>query len=155
MVHLIFTIFDSDSARSCWKKKKNRSAYCATIWQWARCVSGHASKCVQKHVQKWNFAMLACVHVHRCFAVRPRRICFSCRNTFKHVLEGWKLLQIGALLIESNQASLCTKHVFKEKEKKKKTLETSNRKVRIYERRKMCGCKVNPVLNRRKTMYWS
>lgn len=135
------------------EEKKNRSAYCATIWQRARCVSGHTSKCVQKHVQRQNFAMLASVHVHRCFCVRLRRICFPRRNTFKHVLEDWKRLQIGARLSESNLASLCTKHVFQEKEKK--ILETSNRKVRIYERRKMCGCKVNPALNRRKTMYWS
>lgn len=39
--------------------------------------------------------------------------------------------------------------------RKKKKLETSNRKVRIYESRKMCCCKVNPVLYRRNHMYWS
>lgn len=62
--------------------------------------------------------MLACVHVHRCFCVRVRRILFSGRDTLKHVVDDWKHLQIGALQSESNLASLCTEHVFKEKEKK-------------------------------------
>lgn len=75
------------------------------------------------------------------------RILFSNWNTLKHVLYG-HVLQIEVRL--SNMASLCTKHVFKEKEKK-----TSNRKVRIYESKNMCGCKVNPVLYRRKSTYRS
>lgn len=151
MVHFIFTIFDAwlgSSMHSLKEEKKNRSAYCATIWHWDRCVSGHASKCVQKHVQKLHFSIWACIHVHRWFRVHPRGILFSYRTTCKQVLEE-QLLQI-----EVNLASLCAKHVFKEKEKENK-LETSNRKVRIYERGKMCGCKVNPVLNRTKSMYWS
>ncbi len=90
--------------------------------------------------------------VHTCASLilRPptRRILLSYWKTLKLVLYG-QFLQIE-VLNESNLASLCTKHVFKEKEKK-----TSNRKVRIYESRKMCGCKVNPVLYRRKRTYRS
>ena len=39
--------------------------------------------------------------------------------------------------------------------KRKKNFETSNRKVRIHESWKMCGCKVNSVLYRRKRTSWS
>lgn len=66
-------------------------------------------------MQKLHFVIWACTHVHRWFCVHPH-VGFSYWNTLKRVLYG-QFLQVE-VLNESNLASLCTKHVFKEKEKK-------------------------------------
>lgn len=121
-----------------WRKKKNRSAYCATTWHWEH-------QAMEVMCAETCATIAYCIlnmHTYALLSHCPLTGLFS--FTGKLVLEH-HILQVKVALCKSNLASLPTNMYLN----KKKKLEMSNRKVRIYERRKMCCCKVNPVRYRR------
>lgn len=113
------------------EEKKNRSAYCATIWHWewsASCRVRDVCRTICKDCTEYACAVCALV--------------FLCLNVSHLVL--MSILEIEVLMSRSWPLGMIWKKIKKEKKR-----ERSNRKVRIYESRKMCGCKVNPMLYKR------
>lgn len=141
-VHTIFTISDAwlvSSLHALTEGEKNRSAHCATTWQWDGCMSGPAI-CAETYAKSVQTCVPLIVRPPTCRSFFFSLLLEHCKTCF-YPDRFWRLKCWWMSL--PWPLSLCTKHVFKEKEKK---VETSNRKVRIYESGKMCGCKVNPVL---------